>query len=317
MLKPFKNDIATTIQRHLISMHELIQLTTDLNLMHIDYIALKGAPLNQLLYGDNLVRVSRDMDILIQIKDIQSAHHYLVDRGYELQLPFSMAHLSCKPSGLINYLDEILYWHPLKHIALDLKWHTSSLNRFGMSWCDIKNHTVIHMNAHPIKMLNAEENFYYLCMHAAKHRWEYRQWLEDLAVFSQKIHFCWDTVISLAESTQAIRPLLEASLLLKEQFHIQLKDIPYSFWDKMVVKIRLYFIGSNWFGGLKNKTKSKWYFSAILSLCLYPKIPQKCHYIKRLLVLRVSSLRHINRFKNPKPYKMILFSFLPVGNKFR
>lgn len=305
MLKPFKNDIATTIQRYLRSMHELIQLTTDFDLMHIDYIALKGAPLNQLLYGDNLVRVSRDIDILIQIKDIQAAHQYLVDRGYELQLPFSIVHLICKSSFLINYLDEILYLHPLKHIAIDLKWHISSINRFGMAWCNIKNHTVIHMNTHPINILNMEENFYYLCMHAAKHHWEYRQWLDDLAVFSQKIHFCWETVVSLAESTQAIRPLLEASLLLQEKCHIQLKDIPHSFWDNIVVKIRLCFI----------RSKPKRYFSAILSLCLYPKISQKYHYIKRLLVLRVSSLRHLNRFKKPKPYKMILFSLLPIGNK--
>lgn len=318
MLKPLrKDDYSSSIQRHLTSMHELIQLSIDLDSMQVDYIVLKGTPLNQLLYEDKLVRLSRDVDILIQSNNIQTVHDYLLARGYQLQPPFKIAHLIDEPTGLLNYLDEVLYWHPLKAIALDLKWHTSSRNCYGMAWCDIKNHVVVHMNTHPIKILNPEENFYYLCVHAAKHCWEYRQWLQDLVVFSQKFHPCWDKIMSLAQHTQAIRPVLEARALLQEKFHIQLKDIPYSFLDSIVVQFRLYLMKSNWFDGLRDGSKSKRYCYIILDLCLYPKISQKYHYMKRLFVVRTASLRQVSRFKNPKLYKMILYSFFPTWDKSR
>jgi hypothetical protein len=300
MLKSFNHNITFKIQRHLISTQEILQLATDFDLMHIDYMVLKGAPLNKLLYGNQLVRVSRDIDILIQIDDIHSVHDYLSARGYQLQSPFTNAHLIYASTSLVNYLEEILYWHPLKNIYLDLKWYVSTVNYFGMSWCNIKNHSVINMNAHSIKILRAEENFYYLCMHAAKHNWEYWQWLEDLASFNQSVPFCWDTVISLAKKTYAIRPLLEASKLLQKKFQIQLKEIPHSFWDNTIVNLRLYFIGSKRFDWLKNNPVSKRYFFATLGMFLYPKIAQKYHYIKRLLVLRVTSIDKISRFKNPK-----------------
>ena len=61
-------------------MHELTQMTSSLSQMHVDYIVLKGIPLNQLLYGERLVRKSRDIDILIQVKDIASVHQYLVEQ---------------------------------------------------------------------------------------------------------------------------------------------------------------------------------------------------------------------------------------------
>lgn len=318
MLKPsFEDNPTAKIQRHLKSIHELIKLATDLDSIQIAYITLKGVSLNQLLYGNQLVRVSRDIDILIQSKDIQAVHNYLVARGYQLQHPFSIAHLIGKPQNFLNYLDEVVYWHPLKNIFLDLKWHISSRNYFGMAWCDIKKYAVIHMNSHSIKILNQEENFYYLCTHAAKHRWEYHQWLQDLAVLSQKFNLCWDKIITLAQNTKSVRALLEAKILLYEKFNIQLKEIPYSFWDNIVVKFKLRLIKSDWFNRLKDSSKFKNYVYTMLELCLYPKISQKCHYIKRLFVTRHASLRQISRFKNPKLYKMILYSFIPVWNKYK
>src|SRR3990167_3061175 len=315
MLKPTHKLTPHRINHHLKSMHELVRITADFSQMGIDYIVLKGIPLNKLLYKDQLVRSSRDIDILIQIKDIQRVHQYLIADGYQLESSVSIADLTQEPSCLTQYLDEILYRHPHKKIALDIKWHISTMNCFGMSWCNLENHDVIAIRGHNIRILNPEQNFYYLCNHAAKHDWEFAQWLEDLNVLSQKVSLRWGRVVSLAQATKTIRPLLEASLLLQQHHALQLQSIPHSFWDKLVVNTRLAVIQSKWFERWTTTPKSKGYLSAIMGLFLYPTLFQKYHYTKRLFVLRVASLRQISRFKSPKPYKMILFSLLPDWRK--
>ena len=292
-------------------MRELIQITSQFNRMHIDYVILKGIPLNALLHGEKLGRVSRDIDVLIHVTDIQTVHHYLLTQGYQLQSAISIAALTQELSWLTQYMDEVLYWHPDKNIYLDVKWHISSLNRLDMSWCDIKNHAVEFINEYPICTLNSVQNFYYLTVHAAKHRWELRQWLEDLAIFSQKTPICWESVCLLAQKTQSIRSLLEANLLLQRHFNIHLRDIPHSCWDRVWVKIRMYVIQSKWFGGLSKKSKINTCISCFLDLLLYPKVSQKYHYMRRILILRVASLNQISRFKTPKFYKLVLLSFWP------
>lgn len=312
MLQQTHNIMSSQVRRHLIFMHELIRITSSLSQMHIDYIVLKGIPLNQLLYGKRLVRKSRDIDILIQVKDIASVHQYLVTQGYELQSSVPIDALIREATWLTRFLDEILYWHPHKNIALDLKWHHSTRNSLGMSWCNIKSYTEIDINTHKIRTLKPAQNFYYLCTHAAKHHWEYGQWLEDLAVFSQKIPFYFDTVVSLAQETKTIRTLLEASILLQQHCQIKLGDIPDFFWDNMLVNLRLSCIRSQWFTRLLHHQKFKRYVSIVLDILLYPKFSQKYHYIQRLFILRVASLRQLSRLKKPKPYKMIFFSFWPI-----
>lgn len=315
MLKQVKPDSLSNIRRHLLSTQELIKITSQFDRMHIDYVILKGIPLNALLYGEKLVRVSRDIDVLIHINDIQTVHHYLLTQGYQYKSAVPIAALTLELSWLTQYMDEVLYWHPDKNISLDVKWHISTLNCLDMSWCDIKDHTMVLVNEHPICTLNPAQNFYYLTIHAAKHGWERRQWLEDLAIFSQKIPFCWETVCALAQKTQAVRSLLEARLLLQQHFHIQLKDIPHSFWDKIGVYVRLYIIKSKWFDKLAGNTKMYSYLSLSLILFLLPKLSQKYHYMKGVLILRVASLNQVSRCKKPTFYKMIWFSFWPFGMK--
>src|SRR3990167_1115112 len=308
MLQPMLKITPQQISHHLTSMHELIRITTDFNQMCIDYMLLKGIPLNQLLHGNQLVRLSRDMDILIQFKDLQRTHQYLIANGYQLEPSVSIDDLIRASSCLTPYLDEIVYWHPHKRIALDIKWHISSLNCFGMSWCNLENHDVIAILGQNIRILKPEQNFYYLCTHAAKHHWERAQWLKDLSVFSQKIALSWDNVISLAQETKASRPLLEATLLLRQHHAIQLQSIPHSLWDKLIVNLRLTVIQSKWFKRYMATHRSKAYLSLIMCLLLFPTVAQKHHYIKRLGVVRRVALRQISRLKNPRPYKIIFFS---------
>lgn len=308
-------DFPPRIHHHLISIHELIQLTRYFDQVQINYIVLKGIPLNQLLYGNHMIRRSRDIDILFDLKDIPRIHQYLQERGYQFQSPLSIFQWLQKALFLNKFINEILYWHPQKKVYLDIKWKISTSNAQGMDWCQVDNYDLITISSTKIKTLKPAENFYYLCTHAAKHHWEYRQWLDDLYVFTQKIVFCWQSTVSLSQETEAIRPLLEASILLQNYYQITLPPIPHSLLDMIIVKLRLRLIQSAWFKKVSQNTKLRRYFSAILSVLLYPKLSQKYHYLKRLLLVRTASLEQINHVIKPKPYKIILRSFYPLRIK--
>lgn len=309
------HDLTPRVHHHLISIHELIQLTHHFDQVQIDYMVLKGIPLNQLLYGNHMIRGSRDIDILFHFKDIPIVHQYLLERGYQFQSPLSIFQWLQKALFLNQYIDEILYWHPQKKVYLDIKWQTSSLNALGMSWCQLNHYDLITISGTNIKTLKPAENFYYLCTHAAKHHWEYRQWLDDLYVFTQKIAFCWQSTVSLAQKTEAIRPLLEASILLQDYYEVPLPPIPHSYLDKIIVKLRFSIIRTAWFKKIPQDTKCQKYLSAMLSLLLYPRLSQKHHYLKRLLLVRTASLEQINHVMSPKAYKIILRSFYPIRTK--
>ena len=122
------------------------------------------------------------------------------------------------------------------------------------------------------------------------------QWLNDLAAFHQTLTFCWNETISLANTSQNIRSILEASYLLYKYHGIQLKPVPHSFWDQLIVKFRMYFI---------DQKKKNDYIIMLLTLLLLPGLTQKKHYLVQLYLLRVKSLQQISLLKKPTPFKMI------------
>ena len=312
MLQPTSN-LSSHIRPHLLATHELVRLVTDLNALKIDHFILKGIPLNKLLYGDRLGRESRDIDILIQPKDIEAAHHYLISQRYqELHASVSIIDVILKSDALMRYVNEVHYWHPNKNIAIDLKWHAQATNCLGMAWCKHDDYNELDINSCTIKILKPEQNFYYLCCHAAKHQWDRLQWLADLAEFMQKIPLKWDVVITLAQETQAIRPLLEARCLLQQTYAITLKDIQHSFWDRMAIKTRLFILQASWFAWLKKRFyPHTGYLYFPLNFLLLPKLSQKYHHLTHSFVARMASLKQACHLHEPKPYQMILLSFCP------
>lgn len=312
MLKKNPEITSKHIQHHLISIHEIALLTNELSDMRVKYLILKGAPLNQLLYANQLTRISRDIDILIQPQDIWSVHQFLLSKGYQLQIKKYALYSMHKEKKIMKYFEEIPYWHPHKNIFIDLKWHIFTMNYLDMSWCNLNNYNLITIRHHKVKILKPEQNFYYLCIHAAKHQWECLQWLQDIATFSKTISFCWDDVILLAQQTKSNRVLLETSYLLRQYFQIKLEKIPHNFLDKILVLIRLSCFQCKWLNNLKKDKRLKICISAILNLLLYPTLPQKCHYITRCLIQRRASIKQIWRLKKPTRCKIILYSLWSI-----
>ena len=141
----------------------------------------------------------------------------------------------------------------------------------------------------PIPVLAHEENFVYLCLHAAHHVWQRLIWLTDIAKFYQKIPLAWPRVLEIAQQHFCIRPLLEAKALLQEKFAITLPAIPHDCCDKIAVKFRLQHARYSWSPAYKRHP----YTVVCYLMFIPPKLTQKYRLFVGLLLKSEDRLRNL------------------------
>lgn len=305
------SELAATIaalDRHARYTAELVRLVKQLDDLAIDYRVLKGIPLNQALYGNQLIRESRDIDLLIQTPDFLQVHQCLVAAGYQLRHEYSLDQLMYHQQFIMNYIDEMAYWHPMRRILIDLKWEIRCASGSpSHMWPQLVRYEFTEVGGCAVKTLPPAINYHYLCIHGAKHLWLRRQWLTDLAQFQKKIHFTWKEVFEIPRETLSIRALLEASCLLKAYFEVPMPSIDCGVMDKVAVKIRLYFVRSVWWQGVfENHPVVKKYVIFLLHMLLYPTLIQKCRYLVSIGAIRAR--HHVLRFKKPTFFKLVVRS---------
>ena len=157
----------------------LVDLHRELELRHIRHLFLKGPVLNQQLFGGELLRYSRDLDVLIDPDDIQETKECLEDLGFHskgFRVPFFRVlrkDAEYKKNGA-GYTIE-LHWRTDRVetiLGREFDWEKH------VTHCDFQNE-LIPVFSHPYNCL-------YLCLHAAKHHWRRFRWLLDIPVFIQR-----------------------------------------------------------------------------------------------------------------------------------
>lgn len=292
------------VTKHLLTNAALIQIVKDFDNSKINYRILKGIPLNQMLYGKKLMRYSNDIDLLIDLKNLNQVHNYLINAGFQLLFPYSLlSRLSKKRSYLKKLIVEVPYVHPQKKTIIDLHWFENKTYEILMCSGHLNTHNSINISDQNIKILYFNQNFYYLCLHGSQHLWERKQWLDDLIIFVKKFTLNWNNIICLAKKTKGIRPLLEAKILLEKEFQIKMPALPSSFMDLQIIKLRLFFIQSKWFEKLKeqNNCKKQKIIKKIIAhfLCLLftETITDKFIYTARVLIIRYANFKFKFKFK--------------------
>jgi len=233
----------------------------------LQFCILKGFPLNFLIYDTRPLRFSKDIDIWVHPHSRQEAHDILVSLGY-------------------RYTPQLTFW--ISRICKDFTYRTSEseieLHQFpvlnpeiGCRWLDTVRLIDIHHVTYPI--LGIEEQWVYLCFHAAKHHWNRLHWLVDLALLFQKTEINWDKVVAIGIENHAIRPLNETAILLKEFFNIHLPcTLPLSVTDRISASARLGLLRL-FFYRVSNKKKLYRSLFFMVSWTLYTGLRDKRDYI--------------------------------------
>lgn len=166
-------------------MEQLSKLFTE---NQIRVLFLKGPVIAADLYGDISLRTSKDLDILIPIRDLQKAEKLLLNYGYEKEeFPWD-------EWKWMNH--HVSFFHPQKRIQIEIHWRLHSPPSEEPSFNNLwKRKRSSLLTTYPVFLLGKEDLFLFLVAHGARHGWFRLRWLIDIdqmvkkGLHTERIHF--------------------------------------------------------------------------------------------------------------------------------
>ena len=200
---------------------ELARLLALFQQEHIETITLKGPLLRDMLYGDQAMRSSTDLDLLVHRPDVLRAKRLLEDRGYHLD---SVLHWQTE-NACLRYRDsQISLSRRTDGARVDLHWRLLP-DYFPKSFDDLEvwsNLRKMPLAGTTASTLPPERLILFLCAHGMKHLWERLAWVCDVARLVQVGQPDWNVVFAQAEQTDTSRMVLLGLLLTWELLGVDL-----------------------------------------------------------------------------------------------
>lgn len=177
-------DVMETLRYHYnANVLKMMQLTREMNTIcgrlsasGIRTLILKGPVLAVQLYGDMAHRTSKDLDILIDIEDLESAEEVMAQLGYEAE---------DKPTAKPNWKTKthhLSFWHKENAVQVEVHWRINpysggGTHSFQQLWGRKNTVDIMNLSFH---CLGNEDLLYYLADHGARHAWFRLRWLVDI-----------------------------------------------------------------------------------------------------------------------------------------
>ncbi|PEQ95203.1 Renal dipeptidase [Bacillus sp. AFS006103] len=146
----------------------------------IQALMLKGPVLAKDLYGDLSLRTSKDLDILVQQKDVMRTEELLLQLGY-LREGEALHHFS--------------YLHSTSTINIEIHWRLHPEIGQEPAFQDLwERRRISSLSSYPISFFGKEDLFLFLVSHGARHGWFRLRWLGDIDLLVRK-RLNWDYLI--------------------------------------------------------------------------------------------------------------------------
>jgi hypothetical protein len=175
-------------------------------------VALKGPLLAERLYGDSALRFAHDLDILVSPGDFDSASAVLESLGFQQPI-WPTARYDRDHTHNVTF-----YGGGLPPVEL----HFHLLVEFGVTVpADAFLSRAVRYRAQDgtdCGALSAEDEAFYLCLHAAHHGFARYCWVHDIWTFLQnQPDLDWDKVFLRAEECRVREPIFYAVELLRRR----------------------------------------------------------------------------------------------------
>jgi hypothetical protein len=199
------------------------------------HVFLKGPALNGLLHGEETLRCSSDLDILIEPRNLRNADALMEEMGFDAVTPNAIRNLQSPFSGI--GVKDISYRKNHAGPAVELHWKTDKvetiLNRGIFDWDAHITHVPLHHEFLPV--MEPYHNCLYLCLHAAKHHWMRLQWLLDIALLMQRRQIDGDRLLELADRYGLRNVVLEAYCLCRRLLRMDLTNVETASWERHAI----------------------------------------------------------------------------------
>jgi hypothetical protein len=166
-------------------------------------VPFKGPVLEKDLFDDFGYRFYSDLDLLISLKDVENAYALLLQNGFSPEFSLNKAQLK----KLVRSANDLSFYHRKLKIYIELHWELSGnyLSKPLMLDAVYKDLTLIPIYNDPVPTFSHELMLLYLCVHAAKHEWEYLELASCIDVIINHKLLNWDKLEALAEKWCAKR----------------------------------------------------------------------------------------------------------------
>ncbi|KJV09966.1 hypothetical protein VZ95_08070 [Elstera litoralis] len=174
-------------------------------------LVLKGQALSAQLYGRADVRMSSDIDFLIDPAMMSRAHEIIVESGFKPFFPVSVENLSFVNKDQAYFSGKImieLHWRLFDNQAF-LPWS------FEYLWSN--RSFVSLMESKKVPTLPRDQHIFYHTLHGLRHGWQRLRWLVDLTIPFQNENDM-KNLFSLAKEYNFVPAFLHTSILLQEFF---------------------------------------------------------------------------------------------------
>jgi hypothetical protein len=140
---------------------------------------MKGLPLALVAYGDIAVKMSRDLDLVVDEDSVDAAAACLAELGYARTVPPP----DLDDARFRRYRQrskELVFVHAATRTVTELHWRlTDTAHRMPL---DIAGWPMVTLpGGCRVRALAGDDLFLYLCVHGAAHAWFRLKWLADVA----------------------------------------------------------------------------------------------------------------------------------------
>jgi Uncharacterised nucleotidyltransferase len=207
--------------RNTLLLRELGEILHHLAEKGVEAIALKGAALAEIVYGDIAARPMSDLDLLIQPQDLSVTRQILAGLGYA-------------PTGVEMHAgfteefrnEEILYKGGLVNTCVDLHWRLIApvyyQRTFSTDWF-WETALPAKINGTPTLVLGTEAQIVYLCAHLMLHHGgKSLFWLHDIAevVTFYQAKIDWELILIKAKEYDLVLSVQQILLRVADEWDI-------------------------------------------------------------------------------------------------
>lgn len=154
----------------------------------LDFLVLKGIPLNQLLFKNADRRISRDIDILVKPKAIKAIIARLKAEGWEMISP-DFAIQEQQWQLFMKEFDQISFWHPTYKVAVEVHWKLFRNQSYFNIGDDVIWSNKESINVGNVNLYTVTPNIHavYVSLHGGQHQWDSLIWIADMYMLHKRL----------------------------------------------------------------------------------------------------------------------------------
>ncbi len=260
---------------------ELVKLLAVFEEQQITVVPLKGPVLSTALYGDQALRPSTDLDLLVRPSDLLRTKSLLERTGYRMESvihwPVDSACFECRDR-------ELSFSDPTDRVSADVHWRLLP-GYFPVPFDEVgawRNLHSVPWEGKKVWTLAPEHLVLFLCAHGTKHLWQRLGWICDIARLIQvEPDIDWSEVFSQASRTHTSRMVSLGLLLASELLGAQL---PPAVAERVAGDSRTRALASTVMDGLRAGASASAVDTTLFSIRAFERIGQRARFVFGIFV---------------------------------